>query len=83
MPPKVPESLQRELERYGLEDNYRPSNWGGAGGDWCSPFKSWQRIYSYDMTFNLTETEASNVLGGEVAMWSEQMDPVGMDGRLW
>lgn len=48
-----------------------------------SPFKSWQRIYSYDMTFNLTETEASNVLGGEVAMWSEQMDHIGMDGRLW
>lgn len=35
------------------------------------------------MTFNLTETEASNVLGGEVAMWSEQMDHIGMDGRLW
>lgn len=34
--PKVPESLAEELDRHQLTDNYRPSNWGGSGGDWCS-----------------------------------------------
>ncbi|KAI9493830.1 glycoside hydrolase superfamily [Zychaea mexicana] len=81
--PKIPESLAQELDRHQLTDNYRPSNWGGSGGDWCSPFKTWQRIYSYDMTFDLTPEEAKNVLGGEVALWAEQTDRVGLDGRLW
>lgn len=35
------------------------------------------------MTFNLTETEAENVLGGEVALWSEQTDETTLDARLW
>lgn len=48
-----------------------------------SPFKTWQRVYSYDLTFNLTETEAQNVLGGEVAMWTEQTDEASLDIRLW
>lgn len=34
-PPELPPSLQRELRKHGLEENYRPSNWGGPGGDWC------------------------------------------------
>ncbi|CDH49056.1 beta-hexosaminidase 1 [Lichtheimia corymbifera JMRC:FSU:9682] len=83
VPPEIPDSLAKELERYQVKDNYRPSNWGGSGNDWCSPFKTWQRIYSYDMTFNLTQEEAKLVLGGEVALWTEQTDPVGMDTRLW
>ncbi|KAI9316280.1 glycoside hydrolase superfamily [Dichotomocladium elegans] len=82
-PPPIPASLLKELERHNLTHNYRPQNWGGMGGDWCGPFKTWQRIYSYDMTFNLTREEAKNVLGGEIAMWTEQTDPVGLDGRLW
>ncbi|CDS07988.1 hypothetical protein LRAMOSA01937 [Lichtheimia ramosa] len=83
VPPDIPDSLAEELERHQVKDNYRPQNWGGGGGDWCSPFKTWQRIYSYDMTFNLTQEEAKLVLGAEVALWSEQTDPVGMDTRLW
>ncbi|KAG2224352.1 hypothetical protein INT45_006752, partial [Circinella minor] len=81
--PKIPESLAKELDRHQLTDNYRPSNWGGSGGDWCGPFKTWQRIYTYDMTYNLTTAEAKNVLGGEVALWAEQTDSVSLDGRLW
>ncbi|KAI8149307.1 glycoside hydrolase superfamily [Fennellomyces sp. T-0311] len=81
--PKIPESLADELDRHELTDNYRPSNWGGSGGDWCSPFKTWQRIYSYDMTYDLTSEQAKNVLGGEVALWAEQTDRVGLDIRLW
>ncbi|KAG2237196.1 hypothetical protein INT48_006600 [Thamnidium elegans] len=81
--PKVPKAVAEALEKSGEEDNYRPQNWGGSGGDWCSPFKSWQRVYSYDMAFNLTESEAENILGGEVALWSEQTDTTTLDARLW
>ncbi|KAI8973000.1 glycoside hydrolase superfamily [Pilobolus umbonatus] len=56
-------------------------NYGGSGGSWCAPFKTWQRIYSYDMTYNTTSP--GKVLGGEVAMWSEQTGPTVLDGRLW
>ena len=48
-----------------------------------SPFKSWQRVYSYDPTFDLTEGESMNVLGGEVALWSEQADSAVLDSKLW
>lgn len=55
----------------------------GSGGSWCGPFKTWQTIYNYDITYGLTEEEAKLVLGGEVALWSEQADPTVLDGRLW
>jgi hypothetical protein len=48
-----------------------------------SPFKSWQRIYSYDLAFNLTESESKNILGGEVCLWTEQVDATTLDTRLW
>ncbi|KAI3743824.1 hypothetical protein L1987_56891 [Smallanthus sonchifolius] len=53
------------------------------GGSWCGPFKSWQLIYNYDITYGLNETEAKLVLGGEVALWSEQADPTVLDSRVW
>ncbi|KAI8080001.1 glycoside hydrolase superfamily [Halteromyces radiatus] len=83
VPPAAPAAVQKLLDKYDVASNYAPSNWGGAGGDWCSPFKSWQRVYSYDLTFNLTKEETKSVLGGEVALWSEQSDPAALDIRLW
>ncbi|KAK1259440.1 Beta-hexosaminidase 2 [Acorus gramineus] len=56
---------------------------GGNGGSWCAPFKTWQRVYDYDITYGLTEEEAKLVLGGEVALWSEQADPTVLDARIW
>ncbi|TVU47896.1 hypothetical protein EJB05_07512 [Eragrostis curvula] len=56
---------------------------GGTGGSWCAPFKTWQRVYDYDILHGLTEDEATLVLGGEVALWSEQSDATVLDGRLW
>jgi hexosaminidase len=62
----------------------RPFNYnGGNGGSWCAPFKTWQRIYDYDISYGLSEEESKLVLGGEVALWSEQSDRTGMDGRIW
>ncbi|XP_071736049.1 beta-hexosaminidase 2-like [Rutidosis leptorrhynchoides] len=53
------------------------------GGSWCGPFKTWQLIYNYDITYGLNETEAKLVIGGEVALWSEQADPNVLDSRIW
>ncbi|OMO57999.1 hypothetical protein CCACVL1_25624 [Corchorus capsularis] len=55
----------------------------GTGGSWCGPFKTWQIIYNYDITDGLSEDEAKLVLGGEVALWSEQADPTVLDSRIW
>ncbi|KAJ4971025.1 hypothetical protein NE237_004124 [Protea cynaroides] len=62
----------------------QPFNYvGGDGGSWCDPYKTWQRIYDYDITYGLNETGAKLVLGGEVALWSEQADSTVLDGRIW
>ncbi|KAL6981572.1 Beta-hexosaminidase 2 [Sarracenia purpurea var. burkii] len=55
----------------------------GNGGSWCGPFKTWQTIYNYDITYGLSKEEAKLVLGGEVALWSEQADPTVLDSRIW
>ena len=59
------------------------SDAGTNGGSWCAPFKTWQRVYDYDITCGLSEDEAELVLGGEVALWSEQADSAVLDARLW
>jgi len=56
---------------------------GGNGGSWCGPFKTWQRVYSYDITYGLTVEEAKLVIGGEVALWSEQADSTVLDAMVW
>lgn len=51
--------------------------------DWCGPTKSWQLVYSHDPAANLAPEQAKLVLGGEVAVWSETIDPVTVDSILW
>ena len=58
-------------------------NYGGNGGSWCAPYKTWQRIYDYDFTANLTETQKRHVLGAEAPLWSEQVDDVTISSGLW
>ncbi|GMI79069.1 beta-hexosaminidase 2, BETA-HEXOSAMINIDASE 3 [Hibiscus trionum] len=70
----------------GNNSQYDPQTTGHdskEGASWCDPFKTWQTIYNYDITFGLSKDEAKLVLGGEVALWSEQADPTVLDGRLW
>ncbi|GAB5587202.1 woronin body major protein [Umbelopsis nana] len=64
---------------------YSPTtfNYGGNGGSWCAPYKTWQRIYDYDITVGLTAEEAKHVLGSAVALWSEQNDDTTVDSKLW
>ncbi|KAJ5899901.1 hypothetical protein N7495_004645 [Penicillium taxi] len=58
-------------------------NYGGIGGSWCAPYKTWQRIYDYDFTTNLTAQEAKHVLGAEAPLWSEQVDDVTVSSEFW
>ncbi|KAJ7949064.1 Beta-hexosaminidase [Quillaja saponaria] len=68
----------------GNDSQYDQQTGGDTGnGSWCGPFKTWQTIYNYDITYGLSEEEAKLVLGGEVALWSEQADPSVLDSRIW
>ncbi len=64
--------------------------WVGEGNNWCSPYKGWQLIYSndpYDRLGNvgvpLTKEKKALVLGGEAAMWSEQVDSFGVEAKIF
>ncbi|KIV80835.1 hypothetical protein PV11_08311 [Exophiala sideris] len=58
-------------------------NYLGDGGSWCAPYKTWQRIYDYDFTLNLTAQQQSHVLGTEVPLWSEQVDDTVISNKMW
>jgi hexosaminidase len=64
----------------GLTDSF---NYQGNGGSWCAPYKTWQRIYDYDFTDNLTSTEASHIIGAETPLWSEQVDDTIVSQKMW
>lgn len=58
-------------------------NYGGPGGSWCAPYKTWQRIYDFDLTANLTAAQAARVLGAEAPLWSEQVDDTVVTPKIW
>lgn len=75
----------REVEPLENQRNHKTCsfNYGGDGGSWCGPYKSWQRIYALDLTANLTSEEKKHVLGASAALWSEQTDGSIADGIIW
>ncbi|KAJ5781083.1 Beta-hexosaminidase subunit alpha/beta [Penicillium paradoxum] len=58
-------------------------NYGGNGGSWCAPYKSWQRIYDYDFLTNLTHAEAEHIIGAEAPLWTEHIDDVAISSTFW
>ncbi|RDK38517.1 hypothetical protein M752DRAFT_321094 [Aspergillus phoenicis ATCC 13157] len=58
-------------------------NYGGNRGSWCAPYKTWQRIYDYDFTQNLTVTQAQHIVGAEAPLWSKQVDDVTVSSQFW
>ncbi|KAI8084872.1 glycoside hydrolase superfamily [Halteromyces radiatus] len=58
-------------------------NYGGIGGSWCAPYKTWQRIYTFDPTYGIKKSHKGKVLGVELALWSEQSGPTVLDMKLW
>jgi len=64
------------------------AGWVTGGNNWCSPYKGWQTIYDNspkNMYRKLggTESKESLILGGEAAMWSEQVDSAAVVHKLW
>jgi hexosaminidase len=65
------------------------SGWVSDGNNWCSPYKGWQLIYENDphsileshQVSNLEEAK-QNVLGGEVAIWTEQTDYMSLMSKI-
>uniref|UniRef100_A0A6A7G573 Beta-hexosaminidase n=2 Tax=Hirondellea gigas TaxID=1518452 RepID=A0A6A7G573_9CRUS len=58
--------------------------WVGEGNNWCSPYIGWQKVYDnspHEMAGS--QDYYDQVIGGEAAMWSEQVDQVGLDAKLW
>ncbi|KAK3191150.1 Glucosamine-6-phosphate isomerase (Glucosamine-6-phosphate deaminase) (GNPDA) (GlcN6P deaminase) [Lecanicillium sp. MT-2017a] len=51
--------------------------------DWCAPTKNWRVIYMHDSTEGMSKEAAKNVLGGEVAVWTETIDPTILDSIAW
>lgn len=46
----------------------------------CDPFKTWLRIYSFEPTDYVQGTQ---VLGGELAMWSEISGDLNIHAKTW
>jgi hexosaminidase len=75
--------------RYNVQSNPDPSsdnsnfNYLGNGGSWCAPYKTWQRIYDYDFTTNLTSEQAAHIKGAVAALWSEQVDDTVVSDKIW
>lgn len=57
--------------------------WVNDGNNWCTPYKEWQKIYLSDPSKITTPDRISQILGSEVALWSEQSDQFSLDNRLW
>ncbi|KAJ6783033.1 hypothetical protein PWT90_01855 [Aphanocladium album] len=75
--------------RYNVQENPDPTgatpsfNYGGIGGSWCAPYKTWQRIYDYDFTQGLSEAQAKHIIGASAPLWSEQVDDTIISGKMW
>jgi hexosaminidase len=52
-------------------------SWVGEGNNWCSPYIGWQKTYENRPKKMLAEQGVEQhlnlVLGGEAALWSEQV----------
>jgi len=64
------------------------SSWVGEGNNWCSPYKGWQVVYENSPRGIYREQGGdrdleSNILGGEAAMWSEQVEGAAVIHKLW
>jgi len=64
------------------------SSWVGEGNNWCTPYKGWQLVYDNSpkemyRSQGGDPAKESLILGGEAAMWSEQVDGAAVIHKLW
>ncbi|VVD03244.1 unnamed protein product [Leptidea sinapis] len=72
-------SLLSQLLRLGYRTVSVPKDiWYLDHGFWgVTKYSNWRRMYSHTLPVE------ANMLGGEVAMWSEYVDAQGLDTRIW
>jgi len=58
-------------------------NFVNGGKSWCDPYKTHQDVYSFDIVNGLTPEQSRLIIGGEVCLWTEQVDPQNLDRMLW
>ncbi|KAL8816935.1 MAG: hypothetical protein Q9191_008240, partial [Dirinaria sp. TL-2023a] len=51
--------------------------------DYCTPYKNWRHIYSYNPLDGVLPEHRHLIAGGEVHLWGELTDRVSLDGTLW
>ena len=51
--------------------------------DYCSPLKNWRQIYAFNPLQGIPADLQHLIIGAEVHSWSEQTDPVNVDGKVW
>lgn len=60
--------------------------WVGKGHNWCSPYKGWQAVYDnspHDIAMDSTGSPHTDlILGGEAAIWTEQVDDATLDSKV-
>lgn len=56
--------------------------WVADGNNWCSPYKPWHAVYNNNLR-NLAGEYQSQILGGEVCLWSSINDEQTLDSRVW
>lgn len=44
---------------------------------------TWQKMYSYDPTFGMTEEQRELIVGGEASMWGEMVDQFNIMPKIW
>merc|ERR1712228_955636 len=62
------------------------SSWVGEGNNWCSPYKGWQIVYDNSPREHYRNAggerfREKQILGGEAAMWTEQVELRMLDQR--
>ncbi|KAG5681027.1 hypothetical protein PVAND_010493 [Polypedilum vanderplanki] len=56
--------------------------WVNEGLNWCSPYKTWQKIYNNRME-SIAGNYIDQILGAEATIWSESIDEGVIDMRIW
>ncbi|XP_049818252.1 probable beta-hexosaminidase fdl isoform X3 [Aethina tumida] len=56
--------------------------WRETGEAACDPYRPWQTVYNHKPWQQL-HLNKNQVMGGEVCLWSEQLEEGSLDARLW
>ncbi|KAJ8081082.1 Glucosamine-6-phosphate isomerase (Glucosamine-6-phosphate deaminase) (GNPDA) (GlcN6P deaminase) [Marasmius tenuissimus] len=56
---------------------------GGDLSDWCHPFNSWQKAYTFNPLANISSSQEYLILGGQQLLWTEQSGPENLDPIMW